>query len=130
MKKLLIAFTSVVFIISCNNSSTDTGGTDKKSAETSTSPAKEEKDPEAEKGLTLVAQSDCLTCHKLTEPFTGPAYADIAKKYKGEEGVIDSLAEKVIKGGSGVWGEIPMTPHPALSKEDAKAMIHYVLSVK
>lgn len=130
MKKGYLIFASFVFFISCN-SSTDTKSTDTKASDTAAAPAPAEaKDPEAAKGLGLIAKSDCLTCHKLNEASIGPAYAAVAAKYQGQSNMIDSLAHKVIKGGSGVWGTAPMTPHPLLSEEDAKAMVHYVLSVK
>lgn len=83
-----------------------------------------------EKGQQLVAKSDCLTCHKVNEKLVGPAYTAVATKYGDTEANIDYLANKIISGGSGVWGEIPMVPHPAVSKDDAKEMARYVLSLK
>ena len=82
------------------------------------------------KGAQLIAKSDCLTCHKEDTKLIGPAYADVAKKYKNDDATVDSLANKVIKGGSGKWGDVPMTPHPQLSMDDAKEMVKYVLSLK
>jgi len=131
MKKGLIIFALVVIIASCNSSSTDKeAGTKATDTAAATAPATEAKDPEAVKGLELVGKSDCFTCHKLSEASVGPAYALVAAKYKGKPGIIDTLAGKVIKGGSGNWGAVPMTPHPMLSKEDAKMMVHYVMSIK
>ncbi|MEO6330877.1 MAG: c-type cytochrome [Ginsengibacter sp.] len=132
MKKTFIILASLITVISCNNSSTDKKEMDTKATDTTAAvaPVAETKDPEAEKGLGLVAKSDCFTCHKLTETSIGPAYAAVAAKYKGQSNMIDSLAQKVIKGGSGIWGSVPMTPHPALAKEDAEAMVHYVMSIK
>jgi cytochrome c len=83
----------------------------------------------SEKGKQLITQSDCLTCHKEKEKVVGPAYIDVAKKYEDNDKNLDYLADKIIKGGSGNWGEIPMTPHPAISKDDAKEMAKYVLSL-
>ncbi|QQL50688.1 c-type cytochrome [Mucilaginibacter ginkgonis] len=80
------------------------------------------------KGAQLLAKNDCLTCHKEHEKLVGPAYADVAKKYSS--GDVDKLADKVIKGGSGSWGDVPMTPHPSLSVDDAKEMVKYILTVK
>ncbi len=97
--------------------------------------AKKEAKPEAfeqtgsQKGKQLIAKSDCLSCHKEKEKLVGPAYADVAKKYKATDENISKLAEKVIKGGVGVWGQIPMPPHPNLSKGDAREMVKYVLSL-
>jgi cytochrome c len=81
-------------------------------------------------GLALVAQSDCLTCHKVDEKNIGPAYREIATKYDSTKENIELLAGKIRKGGSGVWGTIPMTPHPQISEEDAKAMVRYIFTLK
>ena len=132
MKNILIVFGCILFLSSCGDNSSTTS-TDKKVAEDTTAAAKPVEpatDPEAQKGLELIGKSDCLTCHKLNEASTGPAYSAVAAKYRGQSDMIDSLANKIIKGGSGVWGEVPMIAHPQISKEDAQAMVHYVLSVK
>lgn len=84
----------------------------------------------SDKGKELIAQSDCLTCHKEHDKLVGPPYADVAKKYEATDDNIDHLATKIIEGGKGVWGEIPMTPHASLSREDAKEMVKYILSIK
>jgi cytochrome c len=82
-------------------------------------------------GAQLIAKFDCLTCHKEQQKIVGPAYADVAEKYKsGGDAIVDTLANKVIKGGSGHWGTTPMTPHPAISMDDAKTMVKYILSIK
>lgn len=83
-----------------------------------------------EKAIELIAGSDCLTCHKVNEKVIGPSYIDVAKKYTASDAVIAELAGKVINGGTGVWGTIPMTPHPQISQEDAKTMVTYILSLK
>lgn len=83
-----------------------------------------------EKGAQLISSSDCLSCHKEKIKIIGPAYEDVAKKYDATEKNIEMLAGKIIEGGSGVWGDIPMTPHPALSKSDAEEMVRYILSLK
>jgi len=82
-------------------------------------------------GAQLIAKFDCLTCHKEQQKIVGPAYADVAEKYRSAPaGIVDTLANKVIKGGSGHWGTTPMTPHPAVSMDDAKTMVKYILSLK
>jgi cytochrome c len=87
--------------------------------------------PDYQKGLALAAQSDCFTCHKIDETLTGPSYRDIAIKYASySDTIIAHLAGKIINGGSGVWGQVPMTPHTDLSEDDAKAMVKYVLLLK
>ncbi len=85
---------------------------------------------EIKKGEALIAKSDCLVCHKLNEKLIGPSYADVAKKYPNTPANITHLADKIIKGGGGVWGDMAMTPHPTLSMDDAKALAQYVLSIK
>lgn len=133
MKKLLIilSFSSFGLFVSCG------GGNDKNPETEARQEEAEEQaeettaeNPDYEKGLELVGKSDCFTCHKVNEPSTGPAYQAVAAKYPNNPAVIDSLSEKVIKGGAGNWGVVPMTPHPQLSKEDAVAMVKYVLSLK
>lgn len=89
-----------------------------------------EKNPEYQKGMNLVAQNNCLTCHQVSGSSTGPAYDDVANKYLPTEANIDMLAQKVISGGSGHWGSVPMTPHPTLSMADAQAMVKYILMLR
>ncbi|QJB35018.1 c-type cytochrome [Chitinophaga oryzae] len=86
-------------------------------------------DKPASKGEQLMAQSDCKTCHKEEIKVIGPALKDIAGKYPNTPENVDKLADKVIKGGSGNWGEVAMLPHPNISKDDAKEMVQYILSV-
>ena len=82
------------------------------------------------KGLEKVKGSDCTSCHMVDRKIVGPSYADVAAKYESTEENIALLAKKVIEGGVGVWGEVPMPPHPGLSEEDAKDMVAYVLLLK
>jgi len=127
MKKTILLFSLVAVISSCgNNKESKPDSAAKPAAET---PAKEE-NPEVEKGLNLVAKSDCLTCHQIETKATGPAYMEVAAKYPSNDAVIDSLSDKIIKGGSGNWGTIPMVAHPQINKDDAKAMVTYILSLK
>ena len=79
-------------------------------------------------GAQLIAKSDCGTCHKEQEKLIGPAFVDVAKKYSSSD--VDTLANKIIKGGSGHWGTVPMSPHPTISEADAKSMVNYILSLK
>lgn len=79
-------------------------------------------------GYQLIIGSDCLSCHKDNDRFVGPSYLEIATKYSNED--IELLAGKIIDGGSGVWVEVPMQPHPQISKGDAKKMVEYILSMK
>lgn len=126
MKKVILTLAIAGVLFACNSSSTEEKAGDKKdSSATTVAPAENH-----EKAIELIAGSDCLTCHKINEKVNGPSYADVAAKYEPTEANIDSLASKVINGGSGVWGAMAMTPHPALPKEDAKLIIRYILSLK
>jgi len=80
-------------------------------------------------GAKLIAASDCKSCHQEEIRVVGPAYVDVAEKYEPTDKNVDYLAQKIIKGGSGVWGEVAMIPHPDLKEEDAKEMARYVLSL-
>lgn len=86
--------------------------------------------PDYTKGLELIGKSDCLTCHKVGDKLIGPSYKEVAAKYENTEENITMLAGKIIKGGQGVWGSIPMTAHPAITEDDAKAMVKYILLLK
>jgi cytochrome c len=80
-------------------------------------------------GKKLVEGSDCTTCHHNTNKIIGPSYTEIATKYEFNQENVTLLAGKVITGGSGVWGQIPMTAHDGLSQTDAEKMAMYVLSL-
>lgn len=81
-------------------------------------------------GERLISKSDCVGCHNKNTKILGPSYSDIAKKYDLNDKNINYLATKIIKGGSGVWGNIPMAAHASLNKTDAKSMAKYILSLK
>lgn len=80
-------------------------------------------------GDKIMAKLDCATCHKIDKKVIGPSYLDIAKKYPMNDKNVSYLSDKIIKGGSGVWGAIPMAPHSALKKDDAKKIAKYILSL-
>ncbi|MES3017394.1 MAG: c-type cytochrome [Bacteroidota bacterium] len=81
-------------------------------------------------GEQLITKSDCLTCHKVDVKLLGPAYQEVAAKYPATDENIEMLAGKIIKGGAGNWGDIPMAPHPSITEGDAKEMVKYILSLK
>jgi cytochrome c len=80
--------------------------------------------------MELAQKSACLACHAVDKKLVGPAYKDVAAKYKDDKGAEAKLIEKVKKGGSGVWGSIPMPPNSAVKDEDIKTLVHWVLSLK
>jgi cytochrome c len=77
----------------------------------------------------LAKKHNCLACHQVDKKAVGPAYKDIAKKYKGQAGMQAKLAEKVKKGGQGVWGQIPMPPNPAVPDKDIKELVEWILKM-
>jgi cytochrome c len=80
-------------------------------------------------GKTLIAQSDCKSCHLIHTKSAGPGYLAIAQRYKNQSGAMNLLAGKIIKGGGGVWGDTPMAAHPQVSQEDALQMVEYIFSL-
>jgi cytochrome c len=80
-------------------------------------------------GESLVKASDCKTCHHSVNKIIGPSHTDVAKKYDFTKANVEMLAGKIIKGGSGVWGEIPMAAHADITQADAEKMARYVLSL-
>ena len=126
MKKVLGTLFMVSFLIACGG-----GASTEKKTDTASAPANAlSANPDYQKGLELIAKSDCLTCHKVGEKLIGPSYKDVSAKYESNDENIALLAGKIIKGGQGVWGQIPMTAHPQLSEADAKQMVKYILLLK
>ncbi len=129
MTKIFVSFFAAALLLSCGNNANKTATTDAPSTPAGpTKPAATAMTADQEKGLDLITKSDCLGCHKVGEKLVGPAYLDVAKRYAGKPGIEDSLAGKIIRGGSGNWGSVPMQGHPQLSEADAKAMVAYILS--
>jgi len=92
-----------------------------------TAPVRAEEKPE---GQVLAEKDGCLVCHKVDQKVVGPAYKDIAKKYAGDAKAPEMLAKKVKAGGAGVWGDVPMPPNAAVSEDDIKKIVAWVLSLK
>ncbi|WP_183559130.1 c-type cytochrome [Mucilaginibacter sp. SP1R1] len=147
MKKafFILCISAVVTACGGNSSDKSTGGSDSTNAANQTAKAtNSDADTNATKtgteaaggsagstaGASLLAASDCNTCHKVDTKVIGPAFQDIAAKYPATDANIETLAKKVISGGKGNWGDIPMSAHPTLSESDAKEMVKYVLSLK
>jgi len=122
MKKTIVMLCIIAAVASCGSNETKPAANENKAADLT-------KNPDYEKGLDLVTKSDCLGCHNVMDPSIGPAYVAIAKRYNGQPGIEDTLAQKIIKGGAGNWGTIPMAPHSQISEEDAKAMAKYILTL-
>jgi len=142
MKKVFIVLAISIVITACGGNS-KTGTSDSTAAANQTAKATESSTdtnanktgtetsgPSAAPGAKLMASLDCNTCHKIDQKVIGPAFQDVAAKYPATEANIDTLANKIIRGGKGNWGDVPMAAHPALSLSDAQQIVKYILSLK
>jgi cytochrome c len=139
MKKILIVFAVAAASYACGGgeseqsttpvSNSSTSQNEQIGGESKPAEAAPAATADAGNGKALIEGSDCRTCHQDNAKVIGPSYADVAKKYPNTPENVKMLAEKVIKGGKGNWGEIPMTPHPNVSQADAEAMVSYILSM-
>lgn len=77
----------------------------------------------------LLKQHNCTQCHGIDKKILGPAYKDVAKKYKGQKDAAVLLAKKVKEGGKGVWGQVPMPPNDKVSDAEIKELVAYILSL-
>ena len=78
----------------------------------------------------LLQASGCTACHSMDKKLIGPAYKDVAAKYRGKKGAEAELVKKVKAGSKGVWGDIPMTPNAHVKDEDIKTLVQWILSLK
>jgi cytochrome c len=78
--------------------------------------------------MALATAKNCMACHAVEKKLVGPSYKDIAAKYAGQADAVDKLAGKVIKGGSGVWGPVPMPANAQVSDADAKKLVTWILA--
>lgn len=74
-------------------------------------------------------KNNCVACHAIDKKVVGPAWADVAKKYKGDAGAAAHLDDKIAKGGKGVWGPMPMPPNPKMTAEERKELIDFILGL-
>ncbi|HEY4208090.1 MAG TPA: c-type cytochrome [Puia sp.] len=131
----------LVFILSCSLLAAACGGADqskpgdKKDSGNASTTAPATASTADTKGLELIGSSDCTTCHRLDKASSGasigPAYSEVADKYApAADSTVERLANKIINGGQGVWGSVPMTPHAALAKDDAITIVKYIMTLK
>lgn len=127
MKKILFASAIALSFIACGDAATEK----KEEAKTEAAPSISD-DPVYQDGLALVAKPEnlCLSCHKIDEKLTGPSYRDVANKYDNTPENVKMLTEKVLKGGSGVWGDVAMVAVPGLNAADAEKMVKYILLLR
>src|SRR6476620_12245358 len=78
----------------------------------------------------LAASKNCMACHAVDKKLVGPSYKDVAAKYAGQKDAVDKLAAKIVKGGAGVWGPVPMPANAQVNDADAKKLAAWVLTLK
>lgn len=78
----------------------------------------------------LATSKNCMACHAVDKKLVGPSYKDVAAKYAGQKDAVDKLAGKILKGGSGVWGPVPMPANAQVTEADAKKLAAWVLAQK
>jgi cytochrome c len=78
----------------------------------------------------LLKKHMCTTCHNVDKKVVGPAYKDVAKKYRGQKDAVAYLSDKIRNGGKGVWGPIPMMPNANVTETEAKQLATYILNLK
>ena len=78
----------------------------------------------------LAQKKNCMACHSNDKKVIGPGYKEVAAKYAGQKDAADKLAQKILKGGSGAWGAVPMPANPQVTEAEAKQLANWVLGVK
>ena len=78
----------------------------------------------------LAKKKNCMACHAMDKKLVGPSYKDVAAKYAGQKDAVAKLTQKVLKGGSGVWGPVPMPANPQVSEAEARTLIKWILAQK
>jgi cytochrome c len=78
----------------------------------------------------LATAKQCMTCHAVDKKLVGPTYKEVAAKYAGQKDAVDKLAVKVMKGGSGAWGPVPMPANPQVNEAEAKKLVGWILTLK
>ncbi len=128
MKKYLMICGMIATLVACNKKEVNPNMDSNVMLEEPTVKVVDSAAAGKHEGLALIEGADCLTCHKVDVRVVGPSYQEVADKYT--DGDLDMLASKIIEGGKGNWGEIPMTPHVGMSKENAKKMVEYIMTLK
>ena len=80
--------------------------------------------------LDLAQKKNCMACHSVDKKVLGPAYKEVAAKYAGQKDAVDKLADKVVKGGTGAWGNIPMPANPQVTEAEAKQLVGWIMTLK
>lgn len=136
MNKIFITLTAAFFLFSCGKKESSSIPDHQSVVVAETDVVLPEVDSAAvsakniAEGKALVEGADCMTCHRVADKIVGPSYLDIAGKYENNPQNAALLADKIIEGGSGVWGSVPMAAHPGMSRDNANKMVAYILSLR
>jgi cytochrome c len=87
------------------------------------------KEGDADPGFTRMKQSDCFNCHAVEQPMVGRALIKIAEKYRGQGGALDGAVKRVLNGSVGVWGQVPMLPHPQHTEDELNIMVRWIFAL-
>jgi cytochrome c len=129
MKKTFIMIAALGLLIACGGDEKEKKGTTSEQ-KTGKTDGDLNDNPIYQKALTIIENSDCRTCHLIEEKNIGPAWRDVANKYADSANAVEYLSHKIINGGSGVWGQVPMAAHPTMSQEDAETLAKFVILLK
>jgi len=129
MKKTFIMIAALGLLTACGGDEKEKKGT-MSEQKTENTGGDLSDNPIYQKALTIIENSDCRTCHLIEEKNIGPAWRDVANKYADSANAIEYLSHKIINGGSGVWGQVPMAAHPTMSQEDAETLAKFVILLK
>jgi len=80
--------------------------------------------------LEMARAKNCMACHAVDRRMVGPSFRDIAARYAGQAGAVDRLTQKTLRGGSGVWGPVPMPPSPNVSEAEARQLVTWILTLR
>src|SRR6188474_2036447 len=129
MKKTFFMIAALGLLTACGGDEKDKKGTASEQKAEKTEGELSD-NPIYQKALTIIENSDCRTCHLIDEKNIGPAWRDVANKYADSANAVEYLSHKIINGGSGVWGQVPMAAHPTMSQEDAETLAKFVILLK
>lgn len=128
---LLFACFGFLLLLSCgSNNDEAASAADSENTPASMVQSNVANSPQAKALRNLMKKSDCATCHQISTKSIGPSYTEVANQYEKNDKTIAQLADKIIKGGAGVWGEIPMTAHPDMKPAEAEILVREILSLK
>lgn len=128
MKKLFLCSLLALTAVSCSQKAPEESNKESNVMLPESNPSTQNEAPAKDEGLILIEGADCLSCQKTDARLVGPSFQEVADRYT--EADIDMLSKKIIDGGKGAWGEMPMTPHTGMNNETAQKMVKYILSLK